>query len=95
MPPGAVGRGDLPVVERDGNGRQGDRSLSPNSPQDRQQGLRMVSAEEASAYRPSRPAWPRLIGLPSFVPVAFLIAKAAFVRSEINRRSFSAIEVQH
>ena len=30
------------------------------------------------------------LGLPSFAPLAFFAAKAAFVRSAINRRSFSA-----
>jgi len=31
-----------------------------------------------------------LIGLPSLPPLAFLIASAALVRSEMSRRSFSA-----
>jgi hypothetical protein len=31
-----------------------------------------------------------LIGLRSLLPLAFLIASAAFLRSEISRRSFSA-----
>ena len=50
------------------------------------------SAEEASASRPSRPAWPRLIGFPSFVPVAFRTASAAFVRSEIRPVAVPLIE---
>jgi hypothetical protein len=40
--------------------------------------------------RPHTPAAAMLRGLPSFAPLAFLAANAAFVRSEISRRSFSA-----
>jgi hypothetical protein len=48
------------------------------------------SAAVVWTVRPIEPATAMLRGLPSFTPVAFLAAKAAFVRSEISRRSFSA-----
>jgi hypothetical protein len=48
------------------------------------------SAVVVCATRPAAPASAMLRGLPSLAPLAFLAASAAFVRSEISRRSFSA-----
>ena len=56
------------------------------------------SASSIDIFRPLAAASAVLVGLPSFMPVVLREARAALVRSEIRRRSFSAsaaIEVQH
>ncbi|RWI10356.1 MAG: hypothetical protein EOQ92_33210 [Mesorhizobium sp.] len=49
-----------------------------------------LSASRIEIFRPFAAASPVLVGLPSFIPVVLREARAALVRSEINRRSFSA-----
>ena len=56
-------------------------------------GIRSVansSATCACARRPIEPAIQRFVELPSFAPLAFFACRAAIVRSDISRRSFSA-----
>ena len=67
--------------------------MAPSARSVRSIGNRPFACSSAASMRDDRPASPasRMFeGLPSFVPLAFLIAKAAFVRSEMSRRSFSA-----
>src|SRR3954471_64329 len=79
-----------PVIERGGYRGECDRTLVPDGPQHRQETARVVVGRGLQRSAADGAGLAILTGLPSLVPLAFLIARAALVRSEMRWRSFSA-----
>jgi len=83
-------RRDSPIVQGGRDGSQGDRTLTPDSPKNRKQGLGMPVGGDCQRLSPEPPNLTEIDRIAKLAAARFSDRQGGFVRSEISRRSFSA-----